>query len=411
MSNTADKLSTAISKYCAHHAESEIEQLNGFPNTTPFHQVVVIPAYNENFDFIARLRQLALPNPTTLAIVVINQPHNETDGHLSETLFASAQRSGSVVWQNAQLTLLAWQQDSYLLLVNRYSEKVRIPRKQGVGLARKIGCDLALALQAKHLIATNLIHTTDADAVLPADYFQQTRDLNEISAAIYPFRHRCDDDALGRATRLYENSLHYYVRGLGWAGSPYAFHTIGSCLAISIYHYALARGFPKRAGGEDFYLLNKLAKLAPVANTRGAALELQARHSCRTPFGTGPAVEKILNLESPDDFPSYDPRVFAGLRTLLQHLDDLWQYRLNHTKWLNSLPASLENACTALGIDQLLRHLANHSDSEAQYRRHTHSWFDAFRTLKFVHYLQNHSYPAIPFTQALAEADLLFADF
>ena len=46
-----------------------------------------------------------------------------------------------------------------------------------------------------------------------------------------------------------------------YARSPYAFHTIGSTMAVSANHYAKVRGFPKREAGEDFYLLNKLAKV------------------------------------------------------------------------------------------------------------------------------------------------------
>ncbi len=66
------------------------------------------------------------------------------------------------------------------------------------------------------------------------------------------------------ATQLYELSLRYYVAGMKFARSPYAFHTIGSSMAVSPVHYARVRGFPKREAGEDFYLLNKLAKLGSV---------------------------------------------------------------------------------------------------------------------------------------------------
>ena len=65
-------------------------------------------------------------------------------------------------------------------------------------------------------------------------------------------------------SRLYEYSLRYYVAGLTYAQSPYAFHTIGSTMAVNAEHYASVRGFPRREAGEDFYLLNKLAKVGSV---------------------------------------------------------------------------------------------------------------------------------------------------
>ena len=52
--------------------------------------------------------------------------------------------------------------------------------------------------------------------------------------------------------------------GLGFAGSPYAYHSVGSTLAVRAEAYAIVRGVPKRAAGEDFYLLDKLAKVTPI---------------------------------------------------------------------------------------------------------------------------------------------------
>ena len=102
---------------------------------------------------------------------------------------------------------------------------------------------------------------------MPRDYFSAVEPLNArtTSAAVYPFEHaRNPDIRVQHAQALYDASLHYYVAGLKWAGSPWAFHTIGSTLAINAAHYAQARGFPKRRAAEDFYLLNKLAKLGHI---------------------------------------------------------------------------------------------------------------------------------------------------
>jgi hypothetical protein len=420
----------AINKYCTHYAEADIQHLQGFPADKTFQHVVVVPAYNEDVGLIARLQHLADPHSGTLIILVINQPDNDTDIHSSIALLNAARQSAHscrtltsgasscrtladhafLDWESAHLNLLEWRNNSALLTVDRFSSAaLRIPRQQGVGLARKIGCDLAVALRERNVLTADFIHNTDADATPPPDYLQQTRNMHGVSAALYPFRHRTAGDTVGEATQLYETSLRYYVNGLQWAGSPYAFHTIGSCIAISLYHYCLARGFPKRAGGEDFYLLNKLAKLAPVTSTAGSPVQLQARRSSRVPFGTGPAVEKILQLPSAANFETYDPRVFVDLATLLEHFQDLCRNRpsqgkLSYQSWLASLATNLQNACVALNVEQLFRHLSRQACSEAQCQRHIHDWFDAFRTLKFIHYLQQHSYPPVALSVALDQA-------
>lgn len=407
------KVLGTINKYCEVHAETEIKQLADFPAERIFKHVIVIPAYNENPDFLVRMRDLATQNAGTLLILIINQPDCDIHNPANTALHNRARLSGAPIWTSTQLRLLDWGNDSALLLVDRFTAARCIPRKQGVGLARKIGCDLAVALWRQGSLTASFIHNTDADASLPSDYLRQTRDMQGVSAALYPFRHWAADDDLGRATKLYEKSLHYYVDGLKWAGSPYSFHTVGSCIAISLRHYCLVRGFPKRAGGEDFYLLNKLAKLAPVKSTSGSVIELQARESSRVPFGTGPAVAKILALGSSDQFSTYDPRVFVELNGLLKHFRRLSAQQDKRDEqpngaWLSSLPASARNACLALNIDELLFHLAKQGDTDAQLQRHAHDWFDAFRTLKFIHYLQEHYYPPVMLSEALSHAEQLF---
>ena len=70
--------------------------------------------------------------------------------------------------------------------------------------------------------------------------------------------------AIDQATVMYEISLRYYVLGLAAARSSYAYQSIGSTLCVDAPAYLSVRGFPKRAVGEDFYLLDKLAKVGPL---------------------------------------------------------------------------------------------------------------------------------------------------
>jgi hypothetical protein len=278
-----------------------------------------------------------------------------------------------------------------------------IPVAQGVGLARKAGCDIALKWMSEGAISGEWIHSTDADAMLPQDYFQRLDSCNQQAvAAVYPFRHipgadqNCDE-----ATALYELRLHHYVLGLEYAGSPYAYHTLGSCLAVEAGAYAQVRGFPKRAGGEDFYLLNKLAKLGAVVKLTGKCIELQSRQSHRVPFGTGPAVKKIAGNEHPEELPLfYHPLCFAALRALLTVVPDLQHIDTEDLSGLlgqRGLERSLARACSdvieAMGLDAALIHCRRQGKSPAQFLRQFHQWFDGFRSLKLIHGIRDSGWP------------------
>ena len=104
----------------------------------------------------------------------------------------------------------------------------------------------------------------DADARLPSDYFSRLP-RQRVAAVSWPYCHGPGDTpAETDACERYELHLHHYVLGLAWAGSPYAFHTLGSCISVHVEHYAQVGGVPRRNGAEDFYLLNKLAKTGAV---------------------------------------------------------------------------------------------------------------------------------------------------
>ena len=63
-----------------------------------------------------------------------------------------------------------------------------------------------------------------------------------------------------RAIDRYELFLRHYVLGLKLAGSPYAFHTVGSAMACTADAYVRRGGMNTRAAGEDFYFLQHLSR-------------------------------------------------------------------------------------------------------------------------------------------------------
>jgi hypothetical protein len=421
-----------MEKYLRHYAEPEIAALDGLVEALPdngrWTNVVVIPACNENPGF---LRPPPPCGGRSLMVLVINEsasaPHQVSSSN--RALAAAVQARFEPQWQSAPgftgfgLSLL---RDPLaprdVLLVDRFSEGRELPAKGGVGHARKIGADLAASLIDRNCIHSPWIHCTDADVQLPKTYFTcsdaETNTRPEYAALVYPFHHfgdqgTAENEDVILATQLYELSLRYYVAGLKFAGSPYAFHTIGSTMAVNAIHYAKVRGFPKREAGEDFYLLNKLAKVGSVLELgKGLGcepVEIAARRSDRVPFGTGASVNAITGLADPvREFRFYDPAVFELLRHWLQSWPAIWQSRSvdlaasilpeqagehDESERRQALLAGLKK----IRADQALGHAFRQSGDLDQFTRQMHTWFDAFRTLKLIHTLRDQHLPSISY--------------
>ena len=411
-----------MQKYLRHYAEPETAALDGLldwlPDQGHWQNVMVIPACNETPEF---LRPPPPCGGRCLLVLVINESVSAPDqvSLNNQALAATVQARFELQWQSApdfsgfKLSLL---RDSLaprdVLLVDRFSEGRKFPAKGGVGHARKIGVDLAVSLIHRKRISSPWVHCTDADVQLPETYFTCSDAVQNsppgYAALVYPFHHSDNRDEVENrevilATQLYELSLRYYVAGMKFARSPYAFHTIGSTMAVSAIHYAKVRGFPRREAGEDFYLLNKLAKVGTVLELGMGPdckpLEIEARRSDRVPFGTGAAVIKITDLADPvRDFRFYDPAVFELLQQWLQSLPVIWQSRSK------DLAISIENQSLLAGLkqiktDQALEHAFRQSKDLDQFTRQMHTWFDAFRTLKLIHILRDFYLPTISYAK------------
>ena len=373
-----------------------------------WHSALVLPAYREQPALLQRLARLPAGSGRTLVVLVLNRPDSDLDPRANAALRDALQNPARprAMRDTVAVYPLAPQVDLYLLDLEMLRGPT--PRAQGVGLARKTGCDLALQWMDGGGISGQWLCSTDADATLPPDYFARLQTAApDAVAAVFPFHHTAGTDtACNAATALYELRLHHYVLGLEYAGSPYAFHTLGSCLAVRATAYAHVRGVPRRAGAEDFYLLNKLAKLGPVSRLQGETISLQSRFSTRVPFGTGPAVAAIAAAGNPRGAALfYHPHGFSALAALLDSLPALAEVPQQDMAALlvkrdhrgeQLSPALARQAAAALetlGITPALQHCRRQTTSAAQFQRHFHQWFDGFRTLKFIHALRDSGLP------------------
>ncbi|MBA6353455.1 MULTISPECIES: hypothetical protein [unclassified Colwellia] len=423
-------MSKVFNQYFSRYAESEVAVLtqyeSGLPDEFTVDHVVVIPAYQETSAFIERFLASSLSKSPVLMVLVINEPITESIAELiaesvteslrednsvanyneinqQKALYQYALSCGDNCWQYDNLTLIkVAQSQTWLLVVDRFTRA--IDKEQGVGLARKIGTDLSAYLISVNRIRQTWICSSDADAYLPDDYFNalHTRDKNTV-VCCFNFTHSSEDKSIHQANFLYESALRYYVAGLHYADSPYAFFTIGSILAFKAEVYVQARGFPKRSAGEDFYLINKLAKLGAVEFIEEVTVKLDARTSQRVPFGTGPAVQKILDLQASHlDYCYYHPQVFTLLKAVLSAFANLWHYRGDLIAWLEPLSEPIVTALNQIGFEAFVEKQIN--NSEKQFNKQLVVWFDAFKTLKFIHNIRENHYQDIPLAQALLTA-------
>lgn len=356
-----------------------------------FTGAVVIPALAESSHLFATLASLAANPPELLErfliLVVVN--------HRADADVADKADNVSLLRRLAAgdgvppMLNLAW--------VDAASPGRELPVKGGgVGLARKIGCDLALCRLCfagpppvlVSLDADTLVETTYLGAIL--DHFRTVRE----GGAVIPYRHQPGATAAGEAAiRQYELFLRHYVHGLRLAGSPYAYHSIGSALACRADAYVKAGGMNRRPAGEDFYFLQQLAKTAGVAFLTGTTVFPSARPSARTPYGTGRSISRLLagDLQAVRFYPAAVFEILGGWLQLAQQ---------NWNAPAEALLARARSFCPELTEYLVTQDFVTVWDRLQRQHRHEaaflqafHGWFDALRTLRLIHQLCRGAHP------------------
>ena len=168
-------------------------------------------------------------------------------------------------------------------------------KKQGVGMARKALMDYI----ADNANANDIIISMDADTQYPKGYFSAVAERflqhpKAVALAI-PYHHPLPENLKeARAMLRYEIYMRYYALQMWQHDLPYAWTALGSAIALPVAAYKKVGGITPHAGGEDFYLLQKLAKTGDVITWCRLKVEPSARISNRVPIGTGPAMARGL---------------------------------------------------------------------------------------------------------------------
>ena len=362
------------------------------PPTRSFSGAVVIPSLAEAANLPQTLESLSKNPPELLErfliLIVVNQragasAPETSDNH--ETLQMLPQ------WkQQYRLNNLFW--------VDAASIGVELPPKQGVGLARKIGLDLALPL-LDYRNGDPLLICLDADTMVQPDYLAAiTRHFADTTAggASIPYRHRPAASEAGQsAIDRYELFLRIYVLGLELAGSPYAFHTVGSAMACRASVYVASGGMNRRLAGEDFYFLQQVHKTSGVLPLAGTVVHPSPRSSTRVPFGTGRSVGDMLS-DGEQRLLFYQPVVFSIVREWLACVAE--NSAADAAELLSRaavISPVLHDVMEQAGFRVSWENLRKNNREGEKLTAAFHSWFDAFRTMRLIHELSDQLYPRI----------------
>lgn len=373
----------AIKKYLSYYAEKEAVVLKKLRHVYDY--VIVIPIYKENIGCIDAVFSRIEDN-NVLIIIVVNSPTKSDPGINQLFINDLIEKSYECHVHNHHCQLMKFTDCNDILMIDRNSHDLQIDPKLGVGLARKIGADVALKYFSEGCIKCPWIFSTDADVILPADYFSFIKSVSDkYSAVVTDFKHFSEDGDLNQLQFFYDLKLRYYHAGIKYAGTRYDYIPLGSTLIINMSSYAQVRGFPKRNAGEDFYLLNKVAKVKPVKNVaEQLTVDIKSRYSDRVPFGTGPALAKINQLTSVDDYKYYHPECFILLKKWVLFMKQLWrggELCLDEPTDERLLALFLHLNC-----HNVLSKCRKQITSYDKWLQFVHQWFDAFKTLKAIHF-------------------------
>ena len=354
--------------------------------------IVVIPSYGEpNINaVIDSLAQAEKPDCSVEVIVVVNAP------------------------KDAPLCNLEINKNTLNDIENRNDKTFRLfsldiesgaVQGWGVGLARKTGMDEALRRFCAINNQFGIIVSLDADCKVEKNYFsalhnQFYKQKNLNACSIY-FEHDIAGNEFSESEYgnilQYELHLRYFLQGLKYSGYPWAFHTVGSAMAVRAKRYALQGGMNRRQGGEDFYFIQKMISGGGYFSLNTTTVYPSSRTSCRAPFGTGAAMAKLC--ENGSQFMTYNPAAFKDLRALFDMADLLYGYSDNS---YDVLPASVKSYIDKSEWELKIAEIRENTADVAAFKKRFFNWFNMFKTVRFLNTVHHELYAKIAVVKAAA---------
>ena len=388
-----------IKKYSLSHWQIESNKLNGIEN------VIIVPAISEYKNIINLLTSIVKMDSkyfdSTLVVFVINNiASSSIEIKIENKNTLSLLRSIVNKDLGTGITIVEKILSSGIKLgfIDASTIGNELPEKNGgVGLARKLGMDLALSILDFKSSNKKILVCLDADCTLEKNYLTevvQNFNKRNLSAAVVNYKHKLSEDKnTNKAIICYEIFLRYYVLGLIYAKSDYAIHTIGSTMMCDYESYIKVEGMNKKKAAEDFYFLQKLAKNVQIEKISETTVYPSGRKSWRVPFGTGQRISRYLS-NTQNEYLLYDPKTFHILKKWLEVFYSIVNVKadvyLNYAKIIDKY---LFDFLIEQNFELSWNNIIVNSSSDKQIIIQKKRWFDGFRTLKLVHFLRDNSFP------------------
>ncbi|HPN37428.1 MAG TPA: hypothetical protein PL041_03430 [Melioribacteraceae bacterium] len=369
-----------------------------YPINKVYNVIIVIPVIAE-FKNISKLIESFNNNNSsffnsTLILFVINNLPNAEEKIKKDNLNTAKYIQDIILTDDNKININ---------LIDAFSSGNELPEKDGgVGLARKIGMDIAL--KYFDYSQNTLLVCLDSDCEISSNYLEVLDYSRKqgVDAGYIPFIHRFTDyEEENFAIICYDIFLHYYVAFLKYAESPYAFHTIGSTMVCSANAYCKIQGMNKRLAAEDFYFMEKLSKVYEIKVLKEATVYPLGRSSWRVPFGTGQRVARYL-LHLQDEYILYNPEIFLILKQWnLFFFDKNILSADAYLKRALNINGKLHDFLELNKFEEAWNKIILSSQNELQIFKQKKYWFDGFRTLKLVHYLRDNGFNNVKMKDAL----------
>jgi hypothetical protein len=358
--------------------------------------IVVIPSYGEPDinRVIDSLMQAEKPECNVEVIVVVNAPQNASLCSLEinkNTLkyIENRKRTDKNIWFR-------------LFALDIKPEAIQ---GWGVGLARKTGMDEALRRFCTINNQFGIIVSLDADCRVEKNYFtaicnQFYKNKNLNACSIY-FEHDITGNEFSESEYKnilqYELHLRYFLQGLKFAGCPWAFHTVGSAMAVRAKRYVLQGGMNRRQAGEDFYFIQKMISAGGYFSLNTTTVYPSSRTSFRAPFGTGAAMAKLCENSQ---LMTYNRAAFADLRLLFGMSDLL--YNCADNKY-NLLPDSVKSYIDKNEWELKITEIRGNTANAAAFKKRFYNWFNMFRTVRFLNTVHHKLFAKVAVVEAAAD--------
>ena len=348
--------------------------------------IVVVPAFDEPLitPLLNSLKSCTEPDCKTEVLIIVNAPANAS---------AESIRNNKKCIQDIE----SWKKNNnnnfFRLFV--FDAEQSATDGWGVGLARKTGMDEALRRFNTIEKPDGVIVSLDADCTVEENYFaslcNELLKKKERTACSVYFEHPLSGsefpERIYRYIILYELHLRYFLQGLKYSGFPYAFHTVGSALAVKAFQYFKAGGMNRRQAGEDFYFIQKLIPLGGYFALNTTTVYPSPRESFRVPFGTGVMIAKLMD-DREKQLLTYNTGAFSELKILFSIAEKLFTAgKPEVLNFYRILPPGLRSFIGEREWSDKIAEIKNNTSTHDSFMKRFFGWFNMFRIVKYMNHV------------------------